>query len=182
MQPCNAEETRPSSRWAVDDAEESVAMRLAIGPSPRRIELPAGYEPLVGRGALLVDGDDALLVSYGPVMLHESLVAAELLRVRGVRAGVCALPWLNRIDHDWLAQTVAARRQVVVVEDHSPVGALGDTLRRELAAAGLDAGHLIVLGVEGWPACGTPPEALHAHGLDGASIAARVEAALQTSA
>jgi hypothetical protein len=33
-------------------------------------------------------------------------------------------------------------------------------------------------GVEGWPACGTPPEALHAHGLDGASVAVRIERAL----
>ena len=31
-----------SSRWAVEEATENVAIRLAIGPSPRRIELPAG--------------------------------------------------------------------------------------------------------------------------------------------
>ena len=30
---------------------ESVAIRLAIGPSPRRIELPAGYRPVPGVGA-----------------------------------------------------------------------------------------------------------------------------------
>ena len=43
------------------------------------------------------------------------------------------------------------------------MGALGDTLLRELAAAGLLEGRALhVFGVEGWPACGTPPEALRA--------------------
>ena len=40
VQPGSSEETGALVRWAVQDAEESVAVRLAIGPSPRRIELP----------------------------------------------------------------------------------------------------------------------------------------------
>src|SRR5262249_2339323 len=55
-----------------------------------------------------------------------------------------------------------------VVEDHAPIGGLGDALRRELQRA------VTVLGVGGWPACGTPVEALRAHGLDGASLADRI--------
>jgi transketolase len=180
VQPCNAAETRALVRWAVEEAEGSVAIRLAIGPSPRRIELPDlvtdRYKVSSGRGHVLADGDAALLVAYGPVMLHETLTAAESLRARGTRIAVVAMPWLNVVDPAWLAETLAPFCEVVVVEDHAPVGGLGDTLRRELAAAGLDRGRrLHVLGVEGWPACGTPPEALREHGLDGASIAARVE-------
>ena len=44
VQPGSAEETRALLRWAVEDATGNVAMRLAIGPSPRRIEL-AGRAP-----------------------------------------------------------------------------------------------------------------------------------------
>jgi hypothetical protein len=33
-------------------------------------------------------------------------------------------------------------------------------------------------GVEGYPACGTPDEALRFHRLDGESLAERIEAAL----
>jgi transketolase len=62
---------------------------------------------------------------------------------------------------------------VLVVEDHAPVGALGDTLRRALRELP-DPPALHVVGVEGWPACGTPTEALRHHGLDGASLADRV--------
>jgi transketolase len=149
-----------------------VAIRLAIGPSPRRIELPAGWEPTVGLGAVLVEGTDAVLLSYGPVMLHEALTASEILRARGVRVSVIDLPWLNRVDGAWLEEAVAPFEHVFVVEDHAPVGALGDTLRRELGRA------VTVFGVEGWPACGTPPEALRFHGLDGASLADRIAVTL----
>ena len=183
VQPCNAAETRSLLRWAVEEAPGSVAMRLAIGPSPRRIELPEGSPLTPGRGSRLVDGDDALLVAYGPVLLHETLTASESLRARGIRVSVVAMPWLNVVDTDWLASAVDPFRHVVVVEDHAPVGALGDALRRSMAATGLDQGRTVaVLGVEGWPACGTPPEALQAHGLDAASIAARVETAVGAAA
>jgi len=81
------------------------------------------------------------------------------------------MPWLNRFDPTWLEE-IAAYAHVLVVEDHAPVGALGDALRRELGR------ELTVFGVEGWPACGTPAEALAAHGLDGSSLAVRIESVL----
>jgi transketolase len=173
VHPCNSVEARALVEWAVLDADESVAIRLAIGPSPRRIDLPAGYRPRPGVGVTLREGGDATLVSYGPVMLHEALAAAELLSERGIDAAVVSMPWLDRVDAAWLADTFADVRDVLVVEDHAPVGALGDTLRRAFATL-TEPPTLDVVGVEGWPACGTPTEALRFHGLDGASLADRV--------
>jgi transketolase len=169
VQPGSQEETRALLRWAVEDAEESVALRLAIGPSPRRIELHARVSA-VGHGSVLREGGDAVLLSYGPVMLHEALVAAERLAESGELAlRVVAMPWLNRVDADWLAAEVAPFEHVFVLEDHAPVGGLGDRLR-----AALPGRAVTVFGVEGWPACGTPPEVLRFHGLDGPSLATRV--------
>ena len=146
-------------------------MRLAIGPSPRRIELPA-RAPAVGRGSVLREGSDAVLLSYGPVMLHEALLAAERLAESGEPSvRVVAMPWLNRFDADWLAAEVAPFEHVFVLEDHAPVGGLGDGLRGALPGRAVT-----VFGVEGWPACGTPDEALRFHALDGASLAARIAA------
>jgi len=171
VQPASPEETRAVLRWAVEVATENVAIRLAIGPSPRRIELPEEVSP--GRGAVLREGKGAILFAYGPVMLHEALAAAELLESRGVDLAVVDMPWLNRFDREWLAELLSSYERVFVLEDHAPVGGLGDALRREL-----DGLSVTVLGVEGWPACGTPPEALRAHGLDAASLAERVLAAV----
>jgi transketolase len=170
VQPGSAEETRGILRWAVEQAQGTVALRLAIGPSPRRIELPA-LSP-VGRGTVVADGDDAVLLAYGPVMLHEALLAAENLAERGeLSLRVVAMPWLNRFDEHWLTAEVAPFEQLFVLEDHAPVGGLGDGLR-----AALPGRVVTVFGVEGWPACGSPDEALRHHGLDGASLAARIAA------
>jgi transketolase len=172
VHPANAEETRAVVEWAVAEAVDSVAIRLAIGPSPRRIELPRDFRLAMGRGTVLVEGRDAVALAYGPVMLHETLTAADALRARGVRLAVVDMPWLNRFDAAWLGEAIASFEHVFVVEDHAPVGALGDALRRELQRP------VTVYGVEGWPACGTPTEALRFHGLDGASLADRIAAAL----
>ena len=177
VHPCNAEETRGVVEWAVLEASESVAIRLAIGPSPRRIELAAEYRLAPGVGSTLRVGADAIVVSYGPVMLHEALTASELLAERGIEAGVVAMPWLDRVDPGWLTETFVGVRDVLVVEDHAPVGALGDTLRRAFSELP-EPPALDVAGVEGWPACGTPTEALRHHGLDAASLADRVALAL----
>jgi transketolase len=172
VQPASAEETRALLRWAVEDAPGNVAMRLAIGPSPRRIELTGRLQ--VGWGRTVRDGADAMILAYGPVMLHEALTASELLAERGIGLQVMNMPWLNRFADDWLRE-LDPFEHVVVLDDHAPVGGLGDALRRELGR------DVAVLGVEGWPACGTPSEALGAHGLDGASVARRIEALLGSS-
>jgi transketolase len=174
VQPANAEETRMLLRWAVEDAAENVAVRLSIGPSPRQIEVP---QTSPGRGAVLRAGTDGVLLAYGPVMLHEALTAAEQLARRGVELQVVNMPWLNRIDRAWLRELVEPHEELFVLEDHSPVGGLGDATRRELGDR-----DVTVFGVEGWPACGTPAEALAFHRLDGASLAERIELAVRTRA
>jgi transketolase len=164
VQPANSDETKALLRWAVETAPENVAIRLAIGPSPRRIEL--GGEIAPGRGSVLHEGSDAVLFAYGPVMLQEALTAAEKL---DRRVQVVNMPWLNVVDAPWLTEHVEPFEEVFVLEDHAPVGGLGDSLRRALEGRAVT-----VFGVEGWPACGTPLEALRFHGLDGAALADRI--------
>jgi transketolase len=171
VQPGNAAETRALVRWAVERADGNVAIRLAIGPSPRHVEIDGELE--VGRGRVVRAGTDGVLLTYGPVMLHEALTAAEILSDRGLELAVVDLPWLNRFDPEWLNALDANR--LFVLEDHSPVGGLGDALRRAQAR------DVVVFGVEGWPVCGTPTEALRAHELDGAALARRLEAQFRSS-
>ncbi|HJR58774.1 MAG TPA: transketolase C-terminal domain-containing protein [Vicinamibacterales bacterium] len=175
VQPCNAVETGQVVEYCVREATESCAIRLAIGPSPRVIPLPSDYRLRVGRGVSITEGADAVLFAYGPVMLHEALVAVEHLSARGFGLRVVNMPWLNRLDTDWLVDAVAAYPAIYVVEDHGPVGALGDCMLNSLMAARALAGRQVIkFAVEGYPACGTPPEALSVHGLDGASLARRI--------
>ncbi len=177
LQPCNAEETRMAVEYSVEEAKENVALRLIIGPSPRRIQLPRDYKLTFGKGVALTEGQDAILFAYGPVMLHEALLAGELLAERGVGLKVVNLPWLNRVDVKWLEAMIQPYGLIFVLEDHHPAGALADHLLEVLVGSKsqlLKSRRLIQFAVEGWPACGTPQEALQYHRLDGASLAERI--------
>jgi transketolase len=174
LQPCNPVEAAEVVRYCVEVASESCAIRLAIGPSPRGIDLPADYALRLGRGVKLRDGGDAILFAYGPVMLHEALTAAELLADRGFELAVVNMPWLNRVDVQWLEDCVTGYDGVYVLEDHSPVGALADSLRRHLTAASPIGKFVRTIAISDYPACGTPAEVLRYHGLDGASLARRI--------
>ena len=109
-------------------------------------------------------------------MLNEALLASELLAEADLDLAVVNMPWLNIVDTRWLADLVEPHRHVFVLEDHAPVGALGDTLTRALGGRSVTA-----IGVEGWPACGTPYEVLRHHGLDGASLAQRIASTARTA-
>ena len=175
LEPANGAETRMALRYCIEESDETCFLRLIIGPSPRRIELPAGYRLSRGRGAILAEGEDAVLFGYGPVMLHEALGASERLAAEGFGLRVVDLPWLNRVDPEWLAETIGGRRHAWTLDDHSPVGGLGDTLLDALNELGLLRDLTFrKLGVTGMPACGTPREVLEHHGLDAASLAARI--------
>ena len=108
-------------------------------------------------------------------MLHEALLAAEILAARGFGLQVVNMPWLNRVDSDWLADLAANFSTMYVLEDHAPFGGLTASLMAAGNASGWLASTAVVqFAVSGWPACGTPPEALSFHGLDGASLADRI--------
>ena len=180
LQPANAVETAQALAYCVDEAPGSSMLRLVIGPSPRVIDTPAGWKLTRGQGRVLRNGADAALFAYGPVMLHEALLAAEILERQGVSLTVVNQPWLNVCDADWLAATIGSRGAVFVLEDHGTTGGLGDHLLPVLVRHRLLRDrHFEVFGIEGFPACGTPAEALAAHRLDGASLARRVVAALE---
>ncbi len=105
-------------------------------------------------------------------MLHEALLASEILRQSSFHLKVVNMPWLNRIDTHWLEKTIGSCNAVYVMEDHAPVGGLGDRILDAMAASRLIEGrHFQKFAVEGYPAWGTPAEVLNYHKLDGNNLA-----------
>lgn len=175
IQPCNAEETKWATEYCVNQAEDNCMLRLVIGPSPERIELPEDYKFKIGIGAELTKGNDAILFGYGPVMLHEALVAADYLKKIGFRLKVLNMPWLNKIDNDWLKELVQDQKRIFVLEDHSAIGGLGDRILNALVETNLIARKEFTnFGLKEYPECGTPLEVLEFHKLDGKSLAQRI--------
>jgi len=175
IQPCNAEETKWATEYCVNEADENCMLRLVIGPSPERIELPQYYKFKVGVGTALTNGKDAILFSYGPVMLHEAIVAADYLKEAGFNLKVVNMPWLNKIDKVWLKEVIKDQKKIFVLEDHSAVGGLGDRLVNSLVEIGEISGKEFTnFGLQDYPECGTPLEVLEFHQLDGKSLAKRI--------
>jgi transketolase len=150
-------------------------IRLAISPSPRTIPLPHDYQFTFGRGTVVKEGKDAVLFAYGPVMVHEALVAAEMLQTHNVALKVINLPWLNRIDAHWLDSAIADYKTVFVLDNHSQYGGLGDSLLNALMASDqLRGKKLVKFGLDDFPVCGTPREVLAYHRLDGEHLAEKI--------
>jgi transketolase len=175
LEPCNAEETRAALAWCVHEAEESCMIRLVISPSPRTIPLPEGYHLSYGKGSEIRDGKDAVMFAYGPVMLNEALTAGEVLEKDGFSLKIVNLPWLNRVDSNWLEEMIGDCKYIFVVDNHSPYGGLGDCLLNAvMLSSHLRSKRVTKFAVEDYPACGTPPEVLRYHKLDGKSLATRI--------
>ena len=175
IQPCNAEETKWATEYCINVAEENCVLRLVIGPSPERIQLPQNYKFQLGVGVALTEGNDAILFGYGPVMLHEALVAADYLNKIGFGLKVVNMPWLNKINFNWLKEIIKDYKRIYVLEDHLAIGGLGDRILNALVEIREISGReFINLGLKEYPECGTPLEVLEYHQLDGKSLAKRI--------
>ena len=175
LQPCNGEEAKWVTDYCVNESKENCVIRLVIGPSPEKITLPKNYKLKMGTGAELTDGTDAIIFGYGPVMLHEALLTAKYLSNVDFGLKVINMPWLNKVDIDWLAKVIADQKKIYVLEDHSATGGLGDRLLNALAEMNALANREFHnFGLKEYPECGTPWEVLAFHKLDGKSLAQRI--------
>jgi transketolase len=177
IEPGTAVETNAALKWCVNESKKSCMMRLAISPSPRTIVLPPDYQFSPGRGTVIKDGSDAALFAYGPVMLNEALAARETLKQEDVSLKVINFPWLNRVDTGWLEDAIGNHDTIFVMDNHSEYGGLGDSLLNALMSSPKLAGKkLVKFAIDEYPACGTPPEVLAYHRMDGQNLAQRIKA------
>lgn len=111
---------------------------------PVRLDVPAEASHGV---RLRREGDDLLLVSWGPTV-HTCLLAAHELEERhGVRSAVLDLRVLSPIDNDGLCEAAAARGRVVVVHEGVRSAGLGAEIVATLQESLADSISLPILRV-----------------------------------
>ena len=84
---------------------------------------------------------------------------------------------MNRVNSEWLRETVAGVRRVVTLDNHYVDGGQGQMLACSVARLGL-AIPVTLLGVKELPVCGTNPEVLSHHRLDVDGLASAITGAL----
>jgi 1-deoxy-D-xylulose-5-phosphate synthase len=84
-----------------------------------------GWEQLeIGRGEVLSDGDDLLIVAYGS-MVAPAMATAGLLQESGVRAAVINARFLRPLDQALIAPMARRIGRVVTMEEGALAGGFG---------------------------------------------------------
>jgi 1-deoxy-D-xylulose-5-phosphate synthase len=104
-------------------------------------------EPLpVGKGRMLVEGDDLLIMAVGS-MVAPSVEASRVLAEEGIRAGVLDARFVKPLDADLIVQKAAGTGRVLTVEEGILAGGFGSAVLELLAHSGRHAVRITRLGI-----------------------------------
>ena len=136
VDPCDAldiEQAVPQ----IADHPGPVYMRLLRGNVPLVLDEIEGYRFELGKAKRLVDGNDVLIISSG-FMTMRALETSRALQAHNVGAAVLHCPTIKPLDTaSILAEVQRKPRLVVVAENHSVVGGLGEAVAAALMQEGV---------------------------------------------
>ena len=136
VDPCDAIEIEQATP-VIADHKGPVYMRLLRGKVPAVLD-EYDYRFELGRAALLRDGADVLFVSAG-LMTMRTLEAADELRADRIEAGVLHVATIKPLDEATILAAAASKpgRLVVVAENHSLIGGLGEAVAAAMMRRGV---------------------------------------------
>jgi transketolase len=82
-----------------------------------------------GKGILVREGLDITIVAAGP-QLKTAMEAVPLLASKGINAEILYYPTIKPFDEELLVRSIAKTKKVLVLEEHSRYGGLGDEVLR----------------------------------------------------
>lgn len=171
ISPCDAEESKQA---VIAAAKYDGPVYLRFG----RLAVPSVYDegacPFeIGKGITLREGKDVTIVTTG-LMVQESIKAAELLKEKGIDAGIIDIHTIKPLDREIIAAAAAKTGKIVTVEEHNIVGGLGSAVAEVIAEEA--PAKLLRIGIEDkFGKSGTPAALLDDYGLTAEKIADRVE-------
>ncbi|MGN6659660.1 MAG: transketolase family protein [Achromobacter mucicolens] len=131
VDPCDAldiEQAVPQ----IAEHQGPVYMRLLRGQVPAVLDDIEGYRFELGKAKMLREGADVLIISSG-IMTMRALEAAEDLARDNIGVAVMHSPTIKPLDEASLVEAVRYKhRLVVVAENHSVIGGLGEAVASAL--------------------------------------------------
>ena len=130
VDPCDALEIEQAVP-AIAAHQGPVYMRLLRGNVPLILD-EYGYQFELGKAKLIRDGADVLIISSG-FMTMRALEAATALEKDRIKAAVLHVPTIKPLDVETIRREAAKTgRLVVVAENHTIVGGLGEAVAADL--------------------------------------------------
>jgi 1-deoxy-D-xylulose-5-phosphate synthase len=137
MAPKDEAELQQMLVTGINYTDGPIAMRY---PRGNGIGVPLqedNWEPIeIGKGEVLREGDDVLLVAYG-TMVNTAMQAAELLVEHGVEATVINARFAKPIDMDLIAPLAQKIGKVFTMEEGCIMGGFGSGVIEELMDRGI---------------------------------------------
>lgn len=113
------------------------ALRIPRGEGEGVPLAEEGFEPLeIGRGELLTDGDDLLIVAYG-AMVAPAMATAGLLQEKGIRTAVINARFLRPLDEALILPLAKRIGRVVTMEEGALAGGFGAAVVETLSDHGV---------------------------------------------
>lgn len=164
---------------------EQIVPAIAAHGGPVYMRLLRGNVPLVldehdyrfelGKAKMIRDGKDALVISSG-FMTMRALEAVELLKSDRVDVGVLHVPTIKPLDEQTI-QREAARsgRMVIVAENHTIVGGLGEAVAGVLLRAGITPAFRQIALPDEFLDAGALPTLHDRYGISASAMAATIK-------
>jgi 1-deoxy-D-xylulose-5-phosphate synthase len=158
----------------VNYTDGPIAMRYPRGNGIGVPLMEEGWEPLpIGKGEILRNGDDVLLLGYG-TMVNTAMQVAEILGEHGVEATVINARFVKPLDTELILPLAQRIGKVVTLEEGCLMGGFGSAVAEALQ----DNNILVPVKRFGVPDKlvdhAKPDESLVDLGLTGSQIAERV--------
>lgn len=135
VDPCDALEIEQAVP-AIADHKGPVYMRLLRGNVPLILD-EYGYTFELGKAKLIRDGGDVLIIASG-FMTMRALEAATALEKDRIKAAVLHVPTIKPLDVETIRREAAKTgRMVVVAENHTIIGGLGEAVAADLLRNGI---------------------------------------------
>ncbi len=100
----------------------------------------------LGKGRIVREGQDAVIVVYGALMT-QAFTAARMLAGEGIDASVVSARFAKPLDEELIGELLESGKPVILVEDHSKVGGFGGAVFELAQARGLSTRNVIHLGL-----------------------------------
>lgn len=168
IDPCDAldiEQAVPQ----IADHQGPVYMRLLRGKVPLVLD-EYGYSFELGKAKMLREGRDVLFISSG-LLTMRTLEAAKVLEQDGIGAAVMHCPTIKPLDTETLIEACRKPgRLVVVAENHTVIGGLGEAIAAELLRARITPAYRQIALPDQFLAAGALPTLHDRYGISTSAI------------
>ncbi|WP_050420662.1 transketolase family protein [Bradyrhizobium tropiciagri] len=173
IDPCDAHEIEQIVP-AIAEHHGPVYMRLLRGQVPLVLD-EYNYQFRLGEASLIRDGRDVLIISSG-IMTMRALEAAKELASDSVDVAVLHVPTIKPLDHGAILREAGKPgRLVVVAENHTIIGGLGEAIAALLMRSGVHPAFRQIALPDEFLAAGALPTLHDRYGISTAAVARQIK-------